>query len=150
MDDYAADDVGTLGAILAMGAVFMVIGLVVYVFLGFCLGKVFEKAGKPLWTGFVPIYNLIILLEIVGRPMWWAALFLAALIPFVGGIICFVLSVILCIDLAKSYGKDTLWGVLTAFFGIIMIPIMAFSDDIKYVGPSVAPAAASGGSSMQG
>jgi len=148
MDETMMDEGGGLAALLALSGMVIVIGLVFYVFIAFCLGKIFEKAGKPLWTGFVPIYNLIILLEIVGRPMWWAALFLAALIPFVGGIVCFVLTVILYIDLAKSFGKDTLWGVLTAFFSFIMLPIMAFSSDIRYVGPSAAPVGAPGGGSM--
>ncbi|MBI2794449.1 MAG: signal peptidase I [Ignavibacteria bacterium] len=133
-----------LGMLMAMVVVFF-IPIVAYLFIGFCLGKVFEKAGKPLWAGFIPVYNLILLLEIVGRPIWWAAFYL---IPILGWIFVPIITVILCIDLAKSFGKDTLWGVLTAFFGIVMIPIMAFSKDIQYVGPSVAPQGAAGGGSM--
>lgn len=148
MDDYMMNETTGLGMILAMGAVFFVVIIVVYLFIGFCLGKVFEKAGKPLWAGFVPVYNLIVLLEIVGRPIWWAALFLAGLIPFVGGLVCLALAIIIGIDLAKSFGKDALWGVLTALFGIVMIPIMAFSSDIRYVGPAAAPQGAAGGGSM--
>jgi len=30
--------------------------------------KIFEKAGKPGWACIVPIYNMIILFEIVGKP----------------------------------------------------------------------------------
>ncbi len=37
--------------------------------------KVFEKAGKPGWAAIIPIYNLIVLLDIVGKPIWW-------LVPF--------------------------------------------------------------------
>lgn len=32
--------------------------------------KTFEKAGKPGWAAIVPIYNIIIMLEIVGKPTW--------------------------------------------------------------------------------
>lgn len=148
MDDFTMGETGALAMVMAMGAAFFIFAIVLYLFIGYCLGKVFEKAGKPLWAGFIPIYNLIVLIEIVGRPIWWIALYLAALIPFVGGLVCLAITIILCIDLAKSFGKDTLWGVLTALFGFVMIPIMAFSSDIRYIGPSAAPQGAAGGGSM--
>jgi hypothetical protein len=115
------------------GSVFVMILfiLAIYAFFGFCMGKVFEKAGRPLWTGFVPIYNYLIWIEIVGRPQWWIILYL---IPFVNVIIQIVLS----IDLAKSFGKDVLYGVAIAFLSPIMLPIMAFSNDVQYTGPSAA------------
>ena len=33
--------------------------------------KIFTKAGKPGWASIVPIYNIIVLLEIVGKPWWY-------------------------------------------------------------------------------
>lgn len=148
MDEYGVtNNLGTeemavfAGAALIMG----IIGLVIYLFIGFCLGKLFEKAGKPLWAGFVPIYNLVVILQLVGRPVWWLALFLVAIIPFIGTIAVVVLSAIIWIDFAKSYGKDLVWGLLITFFSIIMLPIMAFSQDIRYIGH-----AASGGANASG
>ena len=38
--------------------------------------KIYEKAGKPGWAAIVPIYNLIVLLEIVRKPLWWIILLL--------------------------------------------------------------------------
>lgn len=119
------------GGLLALIMANMFINLLIYVFFGFVIGKLFEKAGKPLWAGFVPVYNLVVLLEIVGRPLWWIIL---VLIPFVN----FIIAILLCIDLAKSYGKDTVWGILTVFFFFVTLPIMAFSGDIRYVGPAAA------------
>ena len=132
MEEYEAmsmmDDGGGLMALLMAN---LFVNLLIYLFYGFVLGKVLEKAGKPLWVGFVPIYNLVVLLEVIGRPLWWVVLML---IPFVN----FIIAIILCIDLAKSFGKDTVWGVLTALFSFVMLPIMAFSSDIRYVGPAAA------------
>ena len=31
---------------------------------------IFTKAGKPGWAAIIPFYNIIVLLEIVGRPLW--------------------------------------------------------------------------------
>ena len=92
--------------------------------------KVFEKAGKPGWAAIIPIYNAIVLLEIVGRPIWWIILLL---IPCVNVII----SLIISIDLAKSFGKSEVFGVGLWLLGFIFIPMLGFGSD-RYVGPSAA------------
>ena len=61
--------------------------------------KLFAKAGQPGWASIIPIYNLVVLLQIVGRPTWWIAAILFC--PPVG----LVFSVIMMVDLAKSFGK---------------------------------------------
>lgn len=132
MDDVSS--AADAGLALGMLAVFLVIGLAAYLFYGFCIGKILEKAGKPLWTGFVPIYNMLMIIEVVGRPTWWI---IGCLIPYVN-VIFFVL---LYIDLAKSYGKDTGYGILLVLFSFIMLPMMAFSGDVRYVGPAAKQAA---------
>ena len=133
MDEYglSAEDTGALAILAGLGIVMAVVALVVWLFIGYCLGKLFEKAGKPMWAGFVPIYNMVVILQIVGRPIWWIALFLVAFIPFVGAIAALALSAVIWIDFAKSYGKDMVWGLLLTFFGIVMLPIMAFSSDTR-------------------
>lgn len=89
--------------------------------------KLFEKAGKPGWAAIVPIYNAVVLLEIAGRPIWWIILFI---IP------CFniIAALIVSIDVAKAFGKDTVYGLLLFFFGFIFYPVLGFSD-AKYIGP---------------
>lgn len=90
--------------------------------------KVFVKAGKPGWACLVPIYNIIVMLQIVGRPLWWLVLLL---IPFVN----FVVLIIISIDMAKSFGKGTGYGIGLAFLGAIFYPMLGFGD-AKYQGPS--------------
>jgi hypothetical protein len=118
---------------MSAGAVIFVLllALAVYVFYGYCLGLIFQKAGQPLWAGFVPIYNTYIILKIIGRPGWWLLLFL---IPFVN----FVVSIIMYVDLAKAFGKGTGYGLALFFLSFIFIPILAFND-ARYLGPVAAP-----------
>ena len=130
------DDELGLGFLAAYLGIVAVIGLLIYIVIGYSLGKLFEKAGKPLWAGFVPIYNLVVMLEVIGRPIWWLAIFLVAIVPIIGSLAVFLFSIIIWIDFAKSYGRDTMWGVLLALFSIITLPIMAFSSDTHYVGPA--------------
>jgi len=33
--------------------------------------QVFTKAGKPGWACLIPFYNVIVLLQIAGKPLWW-------------------------------------------------------------------------------
>ncbi|HLP28475.1 MAG TPA: DUF5684 domain-containing protein [Candidatus Didemnitutus sp.] len=128
MNEYTGGDGGEGFIAMFLGA-YLVFSVLGYLFFGFCIGKILEKAGKPLWTGFVPIYNLLLLIEIVGRPTWWIVL---TLIPFVNVVILIIVS----IDLAKSFGKDVVWGLLIAFVTVIGLPMLAFGD-ATYQGPSV-------------
>src|SRR4030095_3100255 len=103
----------------APSPVAMVFGLLIALLLIVAMWKVFTKAGQPGWASIIPIYNIYIWCKIVGRPAWWIILML---IPFVNFIIC----IILCIDLAKSFGKGAGFGLGLAFLAVIFFPILAF------------------------
>jgi len=90
--------------------------------------KVFTKAGQPGWASIIPIYNLYIWCKIVGRPGWWILLML---IPFVN----IIVGIILCIDMAKSFGNGAGFGIGLALLGVIFIPILGFGS-AQYQGPS--------------
>ncbi len=90
---------------------------------------VFSKAGKPGWAAIIPIYNIIVMLQIVGRPWWWILLMF---IPIVG----LVIAIIVSIDMAKSFGKGTGFGIGLALLGFIFYPILGFGS-ATYQGPSV-------------
>jgi len=95
------------------------------------LWKVFEKAGKPGWAAFIPIYNIFVLHEIVGRE---PIKILLLLIPFVG----LYFSITLLVSLAKSFGKtETGEYMLTVFF----YPFYLGLGSARYVGPSEGPGA---------
>ena len=88
--------------------------------------KLFTKAGKPGWAAIIPIYNILVMIEIAKKP-WWYLLLL--LVPIAN----IVISIIITLDFVKAYGKDTGFAVLTIFFAPIMYPLLAFGDS-KYVG----------------
>lgn len=51
----------------------MITGILFAISIGLFAGywKSYTKAGKPGWGYIIPIYNVILLLEIAGRPIWW-------------------------------------------------------------------------------
>jgi hypothetical protein len=110
----------------------LLVSLAIVIFAVVIAWKVYAKAGKPGWAVLVPVYNLIAYLQMVGRPVWWILLFL---VPFVNIIIAFLL----CLDLAKSFGKSAGFGVGIFFLGPIFWAILAFSD-AQYQGPAAASA----------
>ena len=106
-------------------------GLVFAILMIASVWRLFTKAGQPGWAAIVPVYSTIVMLRIVGRPTWWILLFF---VPFVS----FIISIILFIDLAKSFGKGTGYGIALLVFSPIMLPMLAFGD-AQYVGPAGMP-----------
>lgn len=84
--------------------------------------KVFVKAGKPGWASIIPIYNTYITLKIVGRPGWWLLLYLVPLVNL-------VVHLVVCLDLAKAFGKGSAFGVFGLWlFSFVGYPMLAFGD----------------------
>ncbi len=108
----------------------IVIALIVAVVLIVAWWKIFTKAGKPGWTALIPIYNVIVMLQVVGRPVWWIILLLIPVVNFIIGIIVFL-------DLAKSFGKSTGFGIGLILLNLIFVLILAFGD-AEYKGPAAA------------
>ncbi len=114
-------------------AFFILIWLAIVVVLIAAQWKVYEKAGQPGWACLIPIYNIYILLKIVGKPTWWLIMFI---IPVVN-----VIFLIWTINmLSKSFGKDEGFTAGLIFLGIVFYPILGFGD-ATYKGPYGDPAA---------
>jgi hypothetical protein len=112
----------------APGPLFWICWLVFMILMIAACWKIFTKAGQPGWASIIPIYNWYILCKIVGRPGWWVILLL---IPFIN----FIIGIILCIDLAKSFGKGVGFGIGLILLGVIFFPILGFGS-AQYQGPA--------------
>lgn len=91
--------------------------------------KTFEKAGKPGWAMLVPIYNIIILHEIVGRDLIKILFFLIPLVNI-------YFAITLYVSLAKSFGKSSTGDYILAVF---FWPFTLGLSNARYVGPSEGP-----------
>lgn len=122
-EDTTSNAAGAVG-----GGVGGIVGAVVGLLIIISLWKIFAKAGQPGWAAIIPIYNYYIWCKIVGRPGWWVLLL----------IVCFpIFFIILCIDLAKSFGHGVGFALGLIFLGIIFFPVLAFGGS-QYRGPSAA------------
>lgn len=132
MENYDSSSASSLAAAAAIISALIIPILIVSVIMIIAHWKIFEKAGKPGWAAIIPIYNVIVLLEIVGKPIWWIFLFL---IPCVN-IIFLVWTTNL---LSKSFGQSEGFTIGLLLLGIIFYPILAFGN-YQYLGPSAAEA----------
>ena len=118
------------GAAAGAGIGFLLFMLAIIIFFIAVQWKIYTKAGKPGWACIIPIYNIIVLLEIVGRPIWWIILLLIPLVNL-------IIAIIVTIDLAKSFGKGVGYGIGLLLLGIIFYPMLAFGS-ATYQGPAAA------------
>lgn len=122
------DDGGSFVAImLSLLGTICWFGLMIVIIAGYW--KTFEKANKPGWASLIPFYNIYVMLEIIGRPGWWLILFF---IPVVNVVVLIMLS----IDMAKSFGKDTFYGVLMLWLLMPIGYLMLGFGDAEYQGPA--------------
>lgn len=94
---------------------------IIAIFLIASLWKVFTKAGHPGWACLVPIYNIIVLLKIANKPAWWLVLMF---IPIAN----FIVAILVAINVAKSFGKGTGFGLGLAMLPVVFYPVLAFGD----------------------
>ncbi|MDH6253191.1 hypothetical protein M2347_002918 [Chryseobacterium sp. H1D6B] len=125
-DPYDSMDAASGAAAAGLGIGMLIFYLIVYLFYGYCMYKIFQKAGREdAWAGFVPIYSAVVLLDIVKKPIWWIILFIIPLVNIYAAWVVYD-------RLSKGFNKETpLYTILLFFLGFIFIPVLAFGSD-KY------------------
>jgi len=98
-----------------------VIWLALFILMFASAWKVFVKAGKPGWAAIIPIYNVVVLLEIVEKPLWWIILYFVPLVNI-------VVTVLVSLALAEKFGRGTGFGIGLWLLPIVFYPILAFGS----------------------
>jgi uncharacterized membrane protein YhaH (DUF805 family) len=123
MNDNAS---AAAGAAMGLGLVLFIlaISLAFYVFYCFCAKRICEKCGvNPGILIWIPIVNLIPLLQVAKMPVWMILLFLVPLVNIVIGIMMWV-------KICQARGKSG-WLVIMMVIPIanlIFLPYLAFSE----------------------
>lgn len=111
----------------AMGAAmlfYFVVFALIYIFVAFAVQTIAQKTNTPnSWFAWIPILNIILILNIAKKPLWWIVLLL---IPIVN----IVVAVIVWMAVAEVRQKPTWWGILTIIplFNLIAIAYLAWAD----------------------
>ena len=141
----ASGIIALTGFILVFFAIFMIFIIALSIVVIISNWKIFTKAHEEGWKSIIPIYNQIVLCQITGTSPWWIVV--VFVVSFVAGIISaffppaslltsaatLYFAVILNINLARAFKKDTGFAIGLTLLSIVFYPILAFGKD-EYVG----------------
>jgi Family of unknown function (DUF5684) len=86
-----------------------------YVYMALAIQTIAQKTNtENAWLAWIPIVNIILLLNIAKKPIWWFILFL---IPLVG----IVMAIIVWMAVAEARSKPNWWGILMIVPGVNLI-----------------------------
>ena len=86
------------------------------------------KAGRPGVSQIIPIWNIIELVRIAGKPGWWVVMIL--LVPFAN----IVFLIMTYNAIAQAFGKGSGFTVGMILLPFVFWPLLAFGD-AKYTAP---------------
>ena len=133
IDQYnmSAEDAGIIALLFGALLIPSLILIAIYVIANW---KIFEKAGQPGWAAIIPIYNIIVMLDVQGRPKWWVIWYLIPVVNYVSALVMFIIQ---CLDYAKRFGKDGGFVAGLLLLNPIFLLILAFGS-AQYQGVSTA------------
>lgn len=90
--------------------------------------KLYIKAGRKAWEAIIPVYNAIVLMQIINRPKWWVILLF---LPVINQI----MFIVVWVETIRSFGKnriiDTCLVVLS--LGLYIGYLNYSSDKLEYI-----------------
>jgi len=94
--------------------VFLIFGAVYYVYLALALQAIAKKTNtQDAWWAWIPILNILLMLNIAKKPLWWILLLFIPLVNIVIGVIVWM-------GVAEARGKPNWWGIL------MIVPVANF------------------------
>ena len=103
-DEMAGAAVAGLAGVMLL--VFFVVFAAIYVYFALALSTIAKKTNtENAWWAWIPILNLLLMLNIAQKPVWWVLL---CFIPLVS----IVIMIIVWMAIAERRGKPNWWGIL--------------------------------------
>ena len=111
-----------LGAGLIM--IFLVFAPAFYVYMALALQTIADKTKtENSWLAWIPIANIVLMLNVAKKPIWWIVLFF---IPVVN----IIFIIIVWMAMAEARGKPSWWGILmiVPVANLITPGVLAWAD----------------------
>ncbi|WP_162253377.1 DUF5684 domain-containing protein [Microbacterium sp. Root180] len=96
-----------------------------YVWTALALSAVFRKSGEEGWKAWVPVLNVVVLLQLGGFSGWFVLL---ALVPVAGALALWVVMVIACYRVNVSFGLGAGMTVLAALLFPVWATVLGFGS----------------------
>jgi hypothetical protein len=104
--------------------VFFLFFAVLYVYMALALSTIAKKTNtENPWLAWIPIVNIVLMLNIAKKPIWWIIL---CFVPLVN----IVILIIVWMAIAEARGKPNWWGILmiVPFVNLIVPGYLAWAD----------------------
>jgi len=123
--DSSSSD-GTLPAIFAGGMLLflLLLAAAAYVYMALALSTIAVKTNtENAWLAWIPIANIVLMLNIARKPVWWIVLFLIPLVSI-------IMAIIVWMGIAEARRKPNWWGILliVPVVGLIVPGYLAWAD----------------------
>lgn len=119
------DEIPGAGMLFGAGFLFLLLlGVAVYAYTAICFMKIAEKTNTENgWWAWIPILNVLLMLAIARKPMWWIILLLVPLVNI-------VIAILVIVGICQARGKSGLLaiGFLIPLVNLIVLGYLAFGD----------------------
>ena len=89
--------------------------------------KLYVKAGRKAWEAAIPIYNGIVLMQIINRPKWWVLLLF---IP----IINLLMFPVVWVETIRSFGQNKLWQTWAVILSLgFYVYYVNYTMDVEHI-----------------
>jgi len=78
--------------------------------------KLYEKAGRKPWEAAVPVYNAMVLMQIINRPRWWTILLFVPIVNL-------IMFPVIWVQTLRAFGKKS---TADLFIGIITLGLYIY------------------------
>jgi hypothetical protein len=113
-DSSAAAGAAAIAGVGLVMVVFLVIFAAIYVYFALAFSTIAKKTNTPnAWWAWVPILNIILLINIAKKPVWWVVLFFVPIVSI-------VIAIIVMMGVAEARNKPNWWGIL------MIVPVVNF------------------------
>jgi len=123
---FAQDDHRAVAIAAASGffVFILIFAVAMYVYMALALQTIAQKTNtENAWLAWIPIVNIVLLLNIAKKPIWWFLLFLIPLVNI-------VIAIIVWMGVAEARNKPNWWGILmiVPVVNLIVPAYLAWSD----------------------
>ena len=138
-DDDRASAAGILALLSGLLFFILIFAAVFYVYFALALQTIAKKTNtENAWLAWIPIVNVILLLNIAKKPIWWIVFFIVPILNIAG----IVIGIILWMRIAEVRGRPGWWGILmiVPIANLVILGLLAWSDAAPSA-PAIAPSA---------
>jgi hypothetical protein len=119
------------GLIVAFLAIFLIVGLAIYIYSALALMKIANKTNtKNVWLAWIPIANIYLMTQIAKVSGLWTLAIIVSFIPYIGMLAFIVFAVWIWWKISEARGFPGWFGLLqlVPIVNLIILGVVAWGE----------------------